>query len=227
MNQTSHGVHPLARLRDPSAVLDAAVDEFPSMVLATSLGPQSLVILHLLHELGRLHEVEVAMLDTGLLPAETHAVREAVEARFGIRVVRVEPEHSLEEQARLEGPALWETDAARCCALRKVAPMRRLLSGRAAWITGLRRDQGPTRARVETVQWDSRNGLIRVAPLAWWSRDRMWQHLLAHDLPYNRLLDQGYASVGCAPCTSPVGEGEEERAGRWRGSAKTECGLHG
>ncbi len=227
MNSQSNQLAILSRMHDPRDVLDAALDVFDRPVLATSLGPQSIVILDLLHALGRVDAVDVVWLDTGLMPPETEALHDALQQRFGIVIARQRPAHTVLEQEAREGPALWTRDPDRCCALRKVAPMQGVLRDRAAWITGLRRDQSPARAHTETVGWDRRNGLVRIAPLAWWTRDRMWQHLLSRALPYNPLLDQGYASVGCAPCTSPVGAGEDERAGRWRGRARTECGLHG
>lgn len=144
-----------------------------------------------------------------------------------MRIIRVEPVVSLDEQAAAYGPALWSREPDRCCALRKVEPLRRFLQGYRAWITGLRRQQSPTRAGTRPVEWDQRFGLVKVNPLFRWSRDEVWRYIRDHDVPYNPLHDRGYPSIGCWPCTTPVAPGEDERAGRWRGFHKTECGLHG
>lgn len=216
----------LARLTRAEDVLHSVCDLFQDRVaVATSLGPQTLVILDLLHGLGR--TVPVFFLDTGLLFPETYALRRQVEDRYGIAIRAVRPRHSLAQQAEDEGPALWARDADRCCALRKVEPQVEALADHDAWITGLRRDQGPSRAGVETVDWDARYGLVKVAPLAHWSRADTWRYLISQGVPYNPLLDAGYPSVGCVPCTRRVdGPVFDERAGRWAGQGKTECGLH-
>lgn len=228
MNVTPRAALHLARLTDPEDVLLSVCDLFGDRIaLATSLGPQTLVILDMLHRLGR--SVPVFFLDTDLLFPETYALRIRLQQRYGLDVRPVRPARSLAEQARDEGPALWERDPDRCCALRKVDPLRGALAGLDAWITGLRRDQGPTRASVQTVAWDEAHGLVKVAPLAHWTRDDVDRYLAAHDVPYNPLLDQGYRSVGCAPCTRAVRPGDDpgdERAGRWSASGKTECGIH-
>lgn len=192
------------------------------LLLASSLGPQSLVILDLAHKAGL--QFDVALLDTGLLFRETLLLADEVEERYGLRIQRVRPQTSLSEQEELEGNDLWRRDPDRCCQLRKVEPMRRLLAGYNAWITGIRRDQSEERSGTRAVEWDEQFGLVKLAPLVDWSGDRVRGYLREHALPYNGLLDQGYRSVGCMPCTRP--STGEERSGRWVGSAKTECGLH-
>ena len=153
-------------------------------------------------------------LDTGVLFPETYATWRAVEQRYGITVEPFRGEW-------IDG--LWATEPDRCCALRKVEPLARALSGLDCWITGLRREQSPTRANAEKVEWDAKHGLWKLNPLADWTERDVWRYIADHDVPYHPLHDRGYASIGCAPCTRP-GAGRE---GRWTGhAAKTECGLH-
>lgn len=226
MNVTPRAASHLARLTDPHDVLLSITDLFGDRVaVASALGPQTLVVLDMLHRLGR--RVPVFFLDTGLLFPETYALRIRLQHRYGLDVRPVHPRRTVEEQVADEGDALWSRDPDRCCALRKVEPLDRVLGGLDAWITGLRRDQSASRADVETVSWDARHGLVKVSPLAHWTRDQVFAYLREHEVPYNPLLDQGYRSLGCAPCTRAVAPGEEdERAGRWAWSGKTECGIH-
>jgi phosphoadenosine phosphosulfate reductase len=191
--------------------------------LVSSLGPQTLVVLELLHRQGR--SVPVRLLDTGLLFPETLALKAAVEARYGIEIGAVLPARSVAEQAADHGEALWRRDPERCCRLRKVAPLAEALRGHDAWITGLRRDQSATRAAVGPAGWDPQHGLVKVNPLWRWSQAQALDFLREAGVPYNPLLDRGYRSVGCWPCTAPTAGGE--RDGRWPGHARTECGIHG
>lgn len=212
-------------LRDPTEILGWAGQRYPhGLVLASALGPQSIVALDLALRQGV--NLDVVLLDTGLLFEETLALAARLEDHFGIAIERVQPELSLAEQATAHGEKLWEHDPAKCCELRKVRPLAKRLGRASAWITGLRRTGSLTRADVECVEWDGVHDLVKINPLAWWPRARVFSHLHDNNLPYNPLLDEGYASVGCRPCTSPVRPGEDERAGRWRGRAKTECGIH-
>ncbi len=214
----------LPDLEDAEEVLGWATDTFGERVaLATSLGPQSLVILDLLHRMGR--PIPVFFLDTGLLFDETYALRVTIEDRYGVTVQPVTPRRSVAEQARDEGPTLWARDPDRCCALRKVAPLRDALVDLDAWITGLRRDQSASRAATRAIAWDGATDRVKVSPLATWSRDAVLAYLRDRDVPFNPLLDRGYRSVGCWPCTRAVPDGDE-RAGRWAGTEKTECGIH-
>lgn len=214
-----------SHLRDPVEVLGWAQRCFPrGLVLASALGPQSIVALDLALRQGL--RPAVVLLDTGLLFDETLELADRLEQRFEITIERVQSTLSLEDQAELHGHALWERDPAKCCELRKVLPLAKRLSRARAWMTGLRRTGSLTRTDVESVEWDGEHGLVKINPLAWWPRARVFEHLHDNALPYNPLLDEGYASVGCQPCTSPIRPGEDERAGRWRGRAKTECGIH-
>lgn len=206
-------------------MLSQALERHPgTLALSTSLGPSSIVILDLLDRLQA--RVPVFLLDTGLLFPETYALKVRVAHRFGVTIRSVRPALSLADQAATHGPALWRRDPDRCCALRKVAPLARALEGQTAWLTGLRRDQGPTRRDLRHVQVDPEGGLERIAPLAAWTEAQVRAWLRAHDLPHNPLLDEGYRSVGCWPCTHPSAAGGDERSGRWAGREKTECGIH-
>jgi phosphoadenosine phosphosulfate reductase len=130
------------------------------------------------------------------------------------------------EQHKQEGPNLWERDPDRCCHIRKVEPLLRALEPYDAWVSGIRRDQSPSRAGVKKVERSSRYGVWKIQPLADWSEKDVWSYILGNDIPYNPLHDVGYRSIGCIPCTRPTRPDEEERAGRWAGSDKLECGIH-
>jgi phosphoadenosine phosphosulfate reductase len=201
-----------------------SLETFGERVAAvTSFGASGMVILD--HLLRLRPGVRVITLDTQLLFRESYELWEEVERRYAIRVEGVRPLLTPEEQADRYGPALWETEPNVCCDLRKVQPMQRVAATLDAWIAGIRRDQGQARAHTPLVGWDARNGLFKLAPLAGWTRAQVWEYIRAHDVPYNRLHDAGYASIGCTHCTRPA-NGGDERAGRWAGTAKTECGLH-
>jgi len=187
--------------------------------LACSFQKEESVLLYLVAQSG--YPVRVFALDTGVLFDETYATWKLFEERFGIEI---EPYRgiSLEQQASEHGEALWSTDPTACCGIRKVAPLKAALGELDAWITGVRRDQSPTRANAPKFGWDEANNLWKASPLADWSDKQVWDYIAAHDLPYNPLHDTGYSSIGCTHCTNP-GEGRE---GRWAGADKTECGLH-
>ncbi len=202
----------------------AAARYAPRLAFATAFGPEGLVLLDLI---GRERlAVDVVTLDTGLFFPETYDLWRRLEQRYSLSVRAVRPALGLEEQARRHGEALWARDPDRCCALRKVEPLREALRGHDAWISAIRRDQTPDRARARVVEHDRRHGLVKINPLVEWSASDVWRHLRAHDVPTNPLHRQGYPSIGCWPCTGPVAAGEDPRAGRWRGREKTECGLH-
>ena len=208
-------------------VLGQCLERYRRIAFTCSFGGTSIVIAHAIAMSDM--DIPVYFLDTGLLFAETLAARRRFEQRFGLRVIDVGPALSLSQQAERHGGELWLRDPDLCCALRKVEPMQRLLGGVDAWITGLRRDQSLTRGQVEVFEHhgleDGRT-IAKVNPMAHWTRQDAWQYIQAHDLPYNILLDQGYRSIGCRTCTGPVATEDDERAGRWAGRAKTECGLH-
>ncbi len=170
--------------------------------------------------------VDTLFLDTGYHFAETIGTRDAVEASMRLTVVDVTPEQTVAEQDADHGKDLFSSNPALCCQLRKVEPLTRSLSGYEAWITGVRRDEGPTRADTPWVTWDAKNGLVKVNPLASWTFDDVLDYARDHDIIVNPLVNDGYPSIGCLPCTRRVAPGEDPRAGRWAGFDKTECGLH-
>lgn len=205
---------------DPALLLQSAVERFGGRVaLATALGPGSLALLDMVHRAEI--PLRVFVLDTGLLFDETYELWCEIEQRYGIALQAVQP-----VPADTEAGRLWETDPDSCCRRRKVEPLRRLLAGIDAWVTGIRRDQGDARANSEQVEWDPQFNVIKLNPLALWSRSEVDAYVEQHDVPVNPLLARGYRSIGCWPCTAPVAPEALERAGRWAGCAKTECGIH-
>jgi phosphoadenosine phosphosulfate reductase len=209
----------------PVEALAWAAARFPKGVtFSTGFGAEGCVIVDLVsrHEL----DVDVFTLDTGLLFPETYALWRRLEERYGLTIRAVRPAQTVAEQAQAHGERLWEREPDRCCALRKVEPLRRALEGASAWVTAIRREQTPDRATARVVEWDERFSLVKLNPLASWTHAEVWDYVREHHVPVSPLHAQGYASIGCHPCTSPVAPGEDPRAGRWRGKSKTECGLH-
>jgi phosphoadenosine phosphosulfate reductase len=196
----------------------------PDIALATSFGPQSIVLMHLISQIRP--ETPVFYLDTDLLFPETYALRDELAMRLDLRFIRVHSGLSLETQAAEYNPALWSHEPNLCCYLRKVEPLRRFLATQRAWITGIRRDQTPARTNAGLVEWDYTYGLVKLNPLMDWRSEQVWAYIHAHRLPFNRLHWQGYPSIGCWPCTQPVVPGNDARAGRWSGWGKYECGIH-
>lgn len=194
------------------------------LAVVTSFGPTGMVTLHMLSQIAP--ETPVLTLDTGLLFAETYELIDEVEAKLGLKVTRVRPELTVEEQGAAYGDALWERDPDKCCSMRKTIPLGKALDGYAAWIAGIRRDQSSQRAVTPIISRDRRYGLFKINPLATWTEDMVWTYIRAYELPYNRLHDQGFRSIGCHTCTkASMGEGYD-REGRWSWSSKTECGIH-
>ena len=191
--------------------------------LSCSWQKQSSVLVHMLAELGL--GIDVIELDTHLFFRETYETRERLVERYGLTLIRPDV-LTVAEQHKREGPNLWERDPDRCCHIRKVEPLIEALEPYDAWISGIRRDQSPSRANARKVERSERYGVWKVQPLADWSEDDVWRYIVANDIPYNPLHDVGYRSIGCMPCTRPTRPDEEERAGRWAGSDKLECGLH-
>jgi len=170
--------------------------------------------------------VDVLFLDTGYHFSDTYATRDRVASELDVTVVDVRPVLTVAEQDEQYGPKLHDRDPAACCRMRKVEPLRAALGGYEAWVTGIRRDEGPTRADTPLVTFDEQFGLVKLNPLAAWTFDEVVDHAVEHRVPVNLLLSDGYPSIGCEPCTQRVAPGEDPRAGRWAGFAKTECGLH-
>jgi phosphoadenosine phosphosulfate reductase len=206
---------------DASRVLEYMVDRFhPRLTVACSFQKEASVVLDLLLKIAP--DARVFTLDTHVLFPETYETWQRVEERYGISV-EVFQGPSLGRQAAVYGDRLWERNPDLCCRLRKVDPLTEALTDVDAWISGVRRDQSPGRARTPKLTWDAKHDRWKANPLADWSEKDVWRYIAEHDLPYNPLHDRGYASIGCTHCTSP-GAG---RDGRWSDSAKTECGLHG
>lgn len=170
--------------------------------------------------------VDVLFLDTGYHFAETIGTRDAVEAVYDVHVVNVTPEHSVAEQDTLYGKDLFARDPAACCRMRKVEPLGRALRGYSAWVTGIRRVEAPTRANAPLISFDEAFGLVKINPLAAWSDEQLQDYINTHGILVNPLVDEGYPSIGCRPCTAKPEPGSDPRSGRWQGLAKTECGLH-
>ncbi len=209
----------------PEMVVRWAADEFgPDVALATGFGAEGCVLIDILARSNT--KTRVFYLDTDLLFPETYSLKERLEARYGIKIEARRSQLSLTAQAEQYGERLWERRPDECCRLRKIEPLQEVLAGLRAWITAIRRDQSPARANAGIVERDRKFGLIKINPLASWTSRDVWNYIVQYDVPYNQLHDHGYPSIGCAPCTSPVQIGEDPRSGRWRGTQKTECGLH-
>ncbi len=170
--------------------------------------------------------VPVLFLDTGYHFAETLGTRDAVDSVYDIHLLNVTPEHTVAEQDKLLGKDLFAREPNECCRLRKVIPLRKALSGYAAWVTGLRRVEAPTRANAPLISFDEAFKLVKINPVAAWSDDDVQDYIEKNNVLVNPLVDEGYPSIGCAPCTAKPVEGADPRSGRWQGRKKTECGLH-
>ncbi len=209
--------------RDAFIVVEWAAQTFGQRLCVTSSMTDA-VVAHLVSQV--VPGVEVVFLDTGYHFAETLGTRDAVQAMLPVEVVTVRPALSVAEQDAAYGPRLHDRDPDLCCRLRKVQPLQRALVGYDAWVTGLRRDEAPSRARTPLVEFDVKRGKVKVNPIAAWTQRDVDNYVAYHGVLLNPLLQDGYSSIGCAPCTRRVAPGEDARAGRWAGLAKTECGLH-
>jgi phosphoadenosine phosphosulfate reductase len=209
----------------PDDALRWGLAQFGSrLAIASSFGAEDMVLIDVASRLGQ--PFRVFTLDTDFLFPETYALIETVEKRYGIRVERTKSEFTPEAQAENFGASLWASQPDQCCQLRKVEPLKRFLAGLGAWVTGVRRDQAPTRAHTRKLEWDAKFGLVKLNPLADWTWRKVWDSIRENEIPYNPLHDRNYSSIGCTYCTRPVQPGEDPRAGRWSGFNKTECGLH-
>ena len=202
----------------------AVASYFPRFTMATGLGPEGCLIISMLARIEP--RVYVFNLDTGYQFAETLALRERIQDKYGMEIHLERPELSVEQYECAHGGAVYRSDPDRCCLDRKIQVLDRVAARFDAWASGIRRDQSPTRADTPILQWDKKFGLVKISPLARWTKGDVWKRILAEGIPYNPLHDQGYPSIGCWPCTRPVANGDDERAGRWAGSVKKECGLH-
>ena len=194
------------------------------LTMATAFGPEGCAIIHWLATVAP--KTFVFNLETGYQFAETLDLRDRLAKRYGIEVALERPDTTVEAYERLHGGPLYRTDSNRCCHDRKIVVIQRVLTNFDAWMSGIRRDQSTDRAVVPIVGWDAKFGVVKISPLANWTKAKVWDLIVKENIPYNPLHDQGYVSIGCWPCTRAITAGEDERAGRWSGTAKTECGLH-
>ena len=209
----------------PEEIIRWAVGRFgDKLTMATAFGPEGCLIIHWLAAIAP--QTYVFNLDTGYQFPETLALRDRIAKRYGIEVVLARPETDVDEYERQHGGPLYRTDPDRCCADRKLAVVKRVLVNYTAWMSGIRRDQSPDRAAAPLVGWAHKFGVVKISPLANFTKASVWDAIIRDNVPYNPLHDKGYVSIGCVPCTRAVTAGEDERAGRWSGSVKTECGLH-
>jgi len=209
--------------KTPQEIIAWAIREFSNdIAVSSSFGTTSAVLLHIATQVKP--DIRVLFLETGFHFPETLQFKNGLVKRLGLNVVELRSVMPREEFKKTYGN-LYERDTDKCCYLNKVEPLKIALSGMKAWITSVRRGQTENRKNVQFVE-EYEDGLYKINPLATWTSKQMWDYLKAHNLPYHPLFEQGYTSIGCAPCTRSVQAGEDERAGRWSGSQKTECGIH-
>ncbi len=234
MKFTSEEIRSLAtefENRTPRDILQWAADNFGSRVaMSSAFGPEGLVVIDIaMRKVAP--RIPIFTIDTGFLFKETVELIRKIEQEYGITIERLHPELSPEQQAEEHGPELYRREPDRCCYMRKVLPLQKKLPELDAMVTGLRRSQSESRQGAKILQLQETpegHRYIKINPLASWSKEEVWWYIISHQLPYNPLHDQGYPSIGCWPdcCTRAVKDGEDERAGRWAGTDKKECGLH-
>lgn len=196
----------------------------PGLAMGTAFGPEGCLILSILADVAP--ETYVFNLETGYQFQQTLDLRDRIAEKYGIEVDMLTPELSVPEYEAKHGGPLYETNPDQCCNDRKIKVLEKAAQGRTAWMSGIRRDQSPVRAGQPIVAWDRKFHLVKITPLANETKSSVWSRILKEGVPYNPLHDQGYPSIGCWPCTQKAGDTDDERAGRWAGSKKTECGLH-
>ncbi len=209
----------------PEEIIRWAVERFfPHLTMATAFGPEGCVILAMLAKIEpRMH---VFNLETGYQFSETLELRERIAEKYGIEVELKKPVLTVDQYETLHGGPLHQINPDQCCMDRKIKLLYEAVADKHAWMSGIRRDQSRDRAEAPIVGWDKRFGLVKISPLANQTKSSIWKRILQEDIPYNPLHDKGYPSIGCWPCTRKTSLGEDERAGRWSGQEKTECGLH-
>lgn len=209
----------------PDEILAWAHDRYaPGLAMGTAFGPEGCLMLSLLPKLAP--STYVFNLDTGYQFQQTIDLKDRIAEKYGLTIDMLQPEHTVPEYEALHGGALYKTDPDRCCHDRKIKVLERAAKGRTAWMSGIRRDQSAVRAKQPIVAWDRKFHLVKISPLANATKNSVWTRLIKEGVPYNPLHDEGYPSVGCWPCTQKADGSGDERAGRWAGRQKTECGLH-
>lgn len=196
----------------------------PKLVMTSNFGVEGVVLMD--HLMRVAPETPIIYLNTGFQFPATDEVKERLRDRYKFNLIEARSLLSVEEQAKIYGERLYETNSDLCCRIRKVEPLQRALAGFEAWIAALRRDQSVTRSNIKVVEWNERHQMAKFHPLANWTRSQVWSYIVKHNLPYNRLYDDGYTSIGCWPCTRQITAGQHERSGRWFGREKQECGIH-
>ena len=221
LNQASRSLE----TAQPEEIIRWAVEQYaPHLTMATAFGPEGCVILSMLATVAP--DTHVFNLETGYQFPETLELRDRIAERYGIEVELLRPALPVAEYEKQNGGPVYKTDPDRCCHDRKIRLLESVSQRFHAWMSGIRRDQSSDRAAAPIVGWDRRFSLVKISPLANWSHADVWKRIIEQSIPYNPLHDHGYPSIGCWPCTRAVIEGEGERAGRWSGNAKVECGLH-
>lgn len=207
-------------------VLKWAYEEFQEeIVYACSFGAEGIVLIDLINKVCK--DAKIKFLDTGLHFKETYDLIEKVRNRYPtLQIELVKPQVTLAEQVKLYGEELWKHNPNLCCHIRKVIPLQEALKDSKAWISGLRREQSPTRSKTQYINRDEKFKKVKICPLIHWTWEDVKMYIDLNNLPYNPLHDQGYPSIGCEPCTQPVSDSSKSREGRWAGLNKTECGLH-
>jgi phosphoadenosine phosphosulfate reductase len=210
----------------PEEIIAWGVERYaPYLTMATAFGPEGCVILSMLAKIAP--DTYVFNLETGYQFQETLDLRDRIAEKYGIEVDLLQPELSIVEYEALHGGPLYRTNPNQCCFDRKIKTLQRASKVMHAWMSGIRRDQSADRAQAPIVGWDKKFGLVKISPLANWTKQNVWKRITDEGIPYNPLHDKGYPSIGCWPCTRSVETSEtDERAGRWSGMRKTECGLH-
>ncbi len=231
MDETVYKHDEKFRAMKPEAMLAFLLDTYPDrVVFSSSMGAEDQVITHMLAGLTK--DPPIFTLDTGRLFYDTYDLIEKTNQRYKIKIKVMFPDKAqVEEMVNQRGVNLFYhsvENRKHCCRIRKIVPLQRALKGNQIWITGLRREQSPTRQDLHFAQWDAANQIIKVNPLLEWTAAQVWEYVNTHDIPYNPLHDQGYPSLGCQPCTRAIQPGEEIRAGRWwwEQPETKECGLH-
>ena len=208
----------------PDIVRWAIEEYFPKLTMATAFGAEGCCLIHMVAAVEP--RVRIFNLDTGYQFPETLRLREQIAERYGIVVEFVRADTTVEQYESMHGGPLYLDRPDQCCQDRKISPLKRAIAGYEAWISAIRRDQTAHRQSAGIVEWDKKFVLVKVNPLANWTKKDVWKFITTHNVPYNPLHDRGYPSIGCWPCTRVVSQGEEDRAGRWSGTSKKECGLH-
>jgi phosphoadenosine phosphosulfate reductase len=211
----------------PEQILAWAIDEFGSkLAFATAFGVEGCTLIAMMSQIAGFRRAYLFNLDTGYQFEETMALRDTMMEKYDLKIHLVRSDESVPSMETRFGGPIYGKDPDTCCHIRKVIPLNKVVAGYDAWISSIRRDQSPTRATAPIVHWDKKFNLVKINPLANWSRKDVWSYIFKNEVPYNPLHDQGFTSIGCMPCTRAVEPGEDERAGRWANFTKKECGIH-